>query len=54
MSIINKNKLEECKVKELRRLARFLKVKKYYKLNKKELIEEICWKIDPWKDLGMY
>lgn len=38
----------------LRRLARYLRVRMVDDLDVDELITEIKWKIDPWRDPGMY
>ena len=40
-------------VKNLRRLAKFMRVRRWWALRKAELVKEIVWKVDPWKDCGM-
>jgi hypothetical protein len=47
-------RLPDVAVRNLRRLARWLKVRRWWRLWKSELVAELRWKIDPWRDEGMY
>lgn len=31
-----------------------MRIKRWYRLRRAELIEEISWELDPWRDRGMY
>jgi hypothetical protein len=42
-------RLPEIKTHQLRRLARYLRIKHWYRLRRIELIDEIAWKLDPYK-----
>ena len=48
------DRLEHINKTTLRRLAKFMRVRRWYALRKRELIVELKWKIDPRRDCGMY
>lgn len=43
------SRLSNCKLKHLRRLARYMRIKRWYRLRRAELIEELSWEMDPWR-----
>lgn len=48
------SRLPNCETRGLRRLAKYLRIAKWYRLKRFELIQKIWWEIEPWKDRGMY
>lgn len=42
-------RLSKCSTSNLRRLARYLKVRRWSRLRRSELVAEIARKIDPWR-----
>lgn len=46
--------LHQIDTPKLRRLAKFLRVARWWQWRRENLIVRLEWKLDPWKDRGMY
>lgn len=48
------SRLHLAELAQLRRLAKFLRVARWWQWRRENLIDRIERKLDPWKDRGMY